>query len=66
MADDTFDPAFWGKLFITTVAVFVLTAAVWLLAGYPVATALTAGLWLGPGLAVAFFGAASVYWIFRR
>lgn len=66
MDDDTFDPAFWGRMFIIAVAVFVLVAGAAAIEGYSLRDSLTAGLWLGPGFAVFVFAVAIVWWVVKR
>ena len=66
MDDDTFNPSFWGRMFIISVVVFVLVAGAALLDGHSLTTALTLAIWGGPGYIVAMFFAAIVWWFFKR
>lgn len=66
MGDDLFEPAGWGRIFISSIAIFVLGTIGWLASGYPIGTAATAGLWLGPGLVVGMFLGAIVMWACKR
>jgi len=63
---DLLDPAGWGRIFISSVAVFVLGTIGWLASGYSIKVAAIAGLLLGPGIVVAMFLGGIIAWAAKR